>query len=200
MRKDYAASFDTELWSAFKMGDEGAFAQIYEQYAGLLYSYGTHLCKDEELVKDHIHTLFLDLWTSREDLGETSSIKFYLFKSIKRRIYKALTVKNRFQSTEDIVWEDDFKIVLSHESNLIAAQATAEQMERLQQAINRLTKRQKEAIYLTYYSDLSYPEVAALMSLKVTTVYDIIYDAMKELRKTVQKVGLMIVLAGACLP
>ena len=80
-----------------------------------------------------------------------------------------------------------FNIVLSPEAELIATQARLEQENELRRVLEKLTKRQKEAIYLYFYNGLSYEEVASIMSLKVSSVYDLVYDALKMLKKLVRR-------------
>lgn len=50
---------NTLFWSKIQRGDEGAFRQLYEQYADLLYGYGMKIAGDDDLVTDAIRTLFV---------------------------------------------------------------------------------------------------------------------------------------------
>ena len=52
---------NTLFWSKIQRGDEGAFRQLYEQYADLLYGYGMKIAGDDDLVTDAIQTLFVNL-------------------------------------------------------------------------------------------------------------------------------------------
>ena len=52
---------NTLFWSKIQRGDEGAFRQLYEQYADLLYGYGMKIAGDDDLVTDAIQTLFIYL-------------------------------------------------------------------------------------------------------------------------------------------
>jgi RNA polymerase sigma factor (sigma-70 family) len=183
MKQYYASSSDSTIWKAFKQGCEHAFAHIYQRYSSMLYSYGMHIAGDQDCVKDCLQGLFIDLWDSGERLGETDSIKYYLFKCLKRRIVAELLAKKKYSNIEELTDNYDFEIVCSHESSLILEQANKDENEHLLRAIDKLTKRQKEAIYLLYYSRLSHQEVAAIMSVKVTAVYNLVYQALSSLKK-----------------
>jgi RNA polymerase sigma factor (sigma-70 family) len=183
MKEDYASSSDSAIWKAFKQGCEHAFAHIYQRYSSMLYSYGMHIAGDQDCVKDCLQGLFIDLWDSGESLGDTNSIKYYLFKCLKRRIVAELLAKKKYSNIEELTEGYDFEIVCSHESNLILEQANKDENEHLLRAIDKLTKRQKEAIYLLYFSQLSHQEVAAIMSVKVTAVYNLVYQALGSLKK-----------------
>lgn len=183
-KKEYdAPASDSALWKAFKQGCDHAFAHIYQSYSGLLFSYGMHIAGDQDRVKDCLQGLFVNLWDSRENLGDTDSIKYYLFKCLKRRLLGEIMANKKYTSMEEVGEDYDFEIVFSHECQLVSEQAHKEENEQLLRAINKLTKRQKEAIYLLYYSKLSHQEVASVMAIKVTAVYNLVYNALISLKK-----------------
>jgi len=79
---------DSRIWDEFRSGNESSFIYIYQNYFDKLYNYGLRITKDEDLVKDAIQDLFIELRKKRSHLGKTDSIKFYLFKCLKRKIIK----------------------------------------------------------------------------------------------------------------
>ena len=199
MKEDYSSSNDSRVWNAFKQGCEDAFADMYQKHSSMLFSYGLHIARDQDLVKDCIQNLFIDLWDSRENLGDTNSIKYYLFKCLKRRIVAELFANKKYKCIEELTEDYHFEIAFSHEFSLVAEQASKEENENLIRAINKLTKRQKEAIYLLYYSNLSHQEVASLMSIKVTAVYNLVYHALISLKKTMTQVHITLFLLASVL-
>lgn len=64
--KDEAA-----IWEAFKMGNESAFIFIYETYFDPLFIYGNQFTNNEDLVKDAIQDLFVEVRKNRRKLGRT---------------------------------------------------------------------------------------------------------------------------------
>ena len=63
---------NTLFWSKIQRGDEGAFRQLYEQYADLLYGYGMKIAGDETLVTEAIQA-------QSETLGDC--VKILIFAS-----------------------------------------------------------------------------------------------------------------------
>ena len=94
MGREYQINSDTFLWNDFIKGDENAFRLIYLQYVQSLFKYGCNFTRDEALVKDCIHDVFIDLSKYRSDLSSTNNIKLYLFKSLKRKIIRSLGKEN----------------------------------------------------------------------------------------------------------
>jgi RNA polymerase sigma factor (sigma-70 family) len=179
----YLHHTDAELWAEFKRGSGPAFSYIYQKYHKAIYYYGTKITSDTDLVKDAIQDLFVELWLRRDTLGETNAIKYYLYKSIRRKIIKLLVQKNKMAAEESLTEHFDIEAVLSHEMELILEQEGREQRDKVVKAMDVLTKRQKEAVFLKFYDELDYEEIAGLMSISHQAVYNIISKAIKLLKE-----------------
>jgi RNA polymerase sigma factor (sigma-70 family) len=173
---------ETELWDSFRNGSDAAFACIYRQHAKVLFAYGIKIVRDRTLVEDCMHDLFLELWDRKGFLGHTDSIKLYLLKALKRKILRVLQTSNRFAATEELTETYNFTIEFSHEASLIAHQFTREQELKLKQAVDKLSKNQREIIFLRFYAGLSYEEIASLMGINYQSVKNLVFRSMKTLR------------------
>ena len=60
---------------------------IYNLYVDDLFIYGTYLGFEREVVKDAIHDVFVKITIDSGLLKDVSDIKFYLFKSVKYRLF-----------------------------------------------------------------------------------------------------------------
>src|SRR5690606_14004714 len=87
-RNNNQSKEEVVLWKAFRGGDEVAFSEIARKYYRSLFGYGIKFSSDREFVKDCIQDLFMELWSKRESIGDTDFVKFYLFKSLRRKIHK----------------------------------------------------------------------------------------------------------------
>jgi RNA polymerase sigma factor (sigma-70 family) len=174
---------DADLWEAFKSGNEEAFARIYHTLVQDLYNYGLNIAAAPELVEDCIQDLFIYIWDTKDKLGRTDNIKFYLFTALKRRIL----VKTEENQKKDLLlhttWISSEKPDFSSEALLLSSQQEQEQSERLEKALQALTPRQREAIYLRFYDKLSYAQIASIMSLTIQSTYSLIARAMEGLRE-----------------
>jgi RNA polymerase sigma factor (sigma-70 family) len=172
---------DLLLWKSFKSGNESAFILIYETYFEKLYSYGRRLTSDEGIIKDAIQDLFIELRENRENLGDTDSIKFYLFKCLKRKIIREL--ESWIYNHEELKEGLPVEITFSREQVLIDSQLDIEKTDRLNQALQRLSKRKREAIYYLYYEGLSYEQIRDIMDLShVRSARNLVYKALDFLR------------------
>ena len=179
------------LWNAFREGDPVAFKRIYELYAKELVSYGYKITANIQLIEDSIHDLFIELWQSRNNLSETDSIRFYLFRSLRNKIsrvqqrdvfYQSVNVEG-IDATEKIDdhWGDE-----CIESRLINDENQARLFRQLQQGYRRLSPRQQQAIDLRFTHHFSNEEVAHIMGVNYQSACKFIYTALKTLREAVR--------------
>jgi RNA polymerase sigma factor (sigma-70 family) len=178
---------DRTLWQRFKNGNDLAFSLLYKKYVQRLYNYGMHTCHDRDLVLDCLQDLFGRLWDKRDHIAEVEAVNFYLFKSFRRLLLNKL-VQNRKRSLLTLNSEfPGFEFHSSLEDAIILEEATAQQVGQLKRAIETLTKRQREAIFLKFFNDLSYQDVAAVMEMNVASVYNVMTKAIDSLRKALKR-------------
>ena len=174
---------DSTLWLSFKKGNDLAFSILYNKYVQRLYSYGMHSCRDKDLVLDCLQELFTLLWDRREKLSEVTCVNYYLFKSFRRLLMKRLTVGRKFLISLSDRDSYGFDFSPSQEDALIEEEWETERNKKVRNSLHSLTKRQREAIYLKFFNQLSYHEVAAIMDLHVDSVYNLISKSIDLLRK-----------------
>jgi RNA polymerase sigma factor (sigma-70 family) len=177
------AEDDDNLWSKFKQGDGDAFTSLYNKYITKLYNYGLRICPDNSLIEDSLHDLFVELWKNRAGIGQTTSVKAYLYRGLKNRLIKNIQKERKLSHT---ACDDTFEIAFSIESAVIAEETSAEQRRNLLKAINDLSPRQKEALTLRFFDELSYHEIASVMVLPVKSVYMLIYRAIGWLKENMK--------------
>lgn len=180
---------DLFLWRAFREGDEDAYAKIYTTYVNVLYRYGLKMTADTQLIEDGIQDLFIELWKSRARLSDTDSIKFYLFRVMRRKIYKLLTNQSMGRNNELALHTEP--MTDSYENVLIATQETAAQEDRLRSALTILPARQREAVNLRYFHGFSYEQIADIMDINVQSVHNTLQKALKLLRASLSTIALI---------
>ncbi|HTF30936.1 MAG TPA: sigma-70 family RNA polymerase sigma factor [Flavitalea sp.] len=181
--KDLSLLSDQLLWDAFKKGDELAFIRIYNSYAGTLFHYGCKYSPDKELVRDCLQDFFLYLRKNRLGFGDTNSIKLYLLKAFRRKVFEYLK-KDRCQlNIKEPSEFAQFGVESSIEAVYINKQVKAEQLERLGRALKTLDRIEQEVIYYFYYKGLSYEEIAEIFKFShVSSARRVMYRSLKQLR------------------
>ncbi len=174
---------ESGLWLRFTNGDAEAFAEIYENYVGILYNYGYHIAPDAPLVQDAIQELFMNLWQTRKNLSATTSIKYYLFRSLRRQIHRLRETAERYDALPDTDKSPFLPYTLSAETLRIESETAEEQIRNLQKALLRLPARQIEAIRLRFFEGFELHEVASIMQMNEQSVRNLIQRSIRKLRQ-----------------
>jgi RNA polymerase sigma factor (sigma-70 family) len=186
---------DAELWSAFKQEDEAAFVEIYKTYVNTLYNYGVKFCSDKELVKDCLQDFFIYLRKNRETLGDTSSIKFYLFKAFRRRVIDYIRTKESEQKKNQLAAVFQLQIEVSHEVKFIDRQLQEQQLLKLNKAIEALSEKEREAIFYYFYEGLSYKDIAEILNFThIASARRLIYRSLESIKEMIKTVLLLALL------
>lgn len=190
---------DRDLWKKFRDGDRHAFALIYKIHISELLSYGYRVTSNQQLIKDSIHDLFLHIWLHKEHLSDTTSIKFYLFRSLRNRILQNLESSPELSGTftdftletvlSDISWEDE----------LIREETHTRQLVKLREAIERLPKRQQEAIQLRYFHSFGLDEISSVMEMNNQSVRNLLHRAITHLRGLLELAGIILLILSTFL-
>lgn len=172
------------IWNEFRKGNKEALETIYEDNYTSLYHYGMKFSSDNDLIKDLIHELFIELINSGSKLSNTDNIRFYLLKALRNKLLKQLSENSKF--TNKFEETAGFILIDSIESQLIKKEVEEQLKNRIITAINKLSTKQQEIIYLRFYNDISYQEIATLFDVNIQTVRNLMNRAINSLKEDLQ--------------
>lgn len=174
---------EATLWLALRRGEEAALAELYRRYGRVLLQYGYRVTPDAALIQDGIQDLFIDLWRGRAGLSEVDSVKFYLFRALRNRLNR----NRRHEHPEAFVRLDETYEPLPEtdapENSWEAQEVALAQRQHVQACLDRLSRRQREAINLRYFHDFSHDQIAELMGVNYQSVANLLHAAIKSLRQ-----------------
>ncbi len=184
---------ETKHWENLKAGDINALQALYNRHIGPLYSYGMVLCHDEDRVKDSIHDLFLSFWNNRDGLTVPSSGKAYLMVSLRRRIFdKGPKIMTMTGSLED--GDIDGQISIDPGQLWEISEEEEEKQQKLDQAMARISERQREIIHMKYFQQMDYEDIARVMDLNYQSARNLVTRALAALRKEMTTILLILML------
>jgi len=163
---------DFELWEIFRAGDKNPLEFLYLRHYDLLLNYGLKFIKDEELVKDAIHDLFVKLYI-KQKIDSTISVRAYLLKSLRNLLYDMLNTFHEI-SIEQIEYE--FSIVDAEIENLYKkSDIDVVRSKKLINALAKLNGNQKMILYLRYIKELSYKEIAEILNINEQSSMNLVF-------------------------
>lgn len=174
----------SKSWKRFLEGDTIAFGNLAEILYPSLFHYGTKFTTNHALVEDAIQDLFLTLWARRNSLRSVTSPKSYVFTALRNNLIRTLRIEPAWQDLPDA------EVITVRQ--LIVDQAHEEHQEWVSETMGKtlqlLPARQREALYLRYYENLSYEEIGVVMGLQRQAVANYIHEGINRLRKHWQQI------------
>ncbi len=182
---------DNLVWHAIADDNIEALSIAYKRYYKGLYFYGLKCTQREALVEDSIQDLFLKLWDKRKTIQIKQAFKPYLFMMFRRMLIDRLNQLKKRVEIEDS--HDQLTPSLSVQDIIINQEIEDEKLLRLDEALKELTARQKEIIYLRFYEEFSYQQIAETLKIKYQSVRNSIYESTKLLKTAVKLIILQII-------
>jgi len=173
---------EVELWDEFRGGSHEAFSELYQHFINPLYSYSVGITSDKDLIKDCLHDLFVELWKNHANLGPTTSVKFYLMASIKRKLIRQIDGNLKSLNNHAVYTRDYVEDLPSQESVLILNEFQTELNVKVSNSLHLLSKRQREAIQLKFYKNLDTDQISEQMNINAQSVYNLIFGALRVMR------------------
>jgi RNA polymerase sigma factor (sigma-70 family) len=177
---------EVAIWDKFRAGDQRAFTELYQYFVQPLYSYSIGVTSDKELIKDCLHDLFVELWRNHATIGPTTSVKYYLMASIKRKLIRHMETQMKNHVHHSNYMMDYMEADHSQEAILIKYEEEIRTNKQLALCLNMLSKRQREAISLRFFQNMDTDQISDSMKINPQSVYNLIFGALR-----VMKDGLM---------
>lgn len=175
------------IWDNFREGRKDALEIIYEENYSSLFYYGMKFTQDIDEVKDIIQELFVELINSGKKLASTDNIRFYLLRAMRNKLVRYLrNAKLPLDENQIVAENPEFCLVESIESQLIKAEVKDEKRESVLNSIKKLSKKQQEIIYLRFYNNMPYMEIADLFDVKIQTVRNLMSRAINSIRQDLE--------------
>lgn len=164
-------------------GDKKTFSELYVSNFTQMCDFAVSITHDEEVTKELIQDVFINIWTNREHWRPKSTIRSYLYRAIKNRAFDYL--KHKKVERE---WHNR-----NYQSNSENAETPYEQYTRaeleqfIQKAVDELPEKRKMIYLLSRIQGLKYREIADVMKISEKTVENQMGHALKKLRELVNK-------------
>ena len=182
MTRRLASQDAQQLWQEYRAGDIYALANLMERSYPDLFNWGMRLHSDREFVKDCIQEMFLSLWKMQETISAVENVRSYLLVVLKSRILRELS-KKEYKLHTPLTDDYTFSIEFSADLRFIDEEHEIYQLRKLEQVMNQLPPRQQELIYLRFYQNQSFEQIAEIMQLGRQSVYNLLQKSLLSLRR-----------------
>ncbi len=176
---------DSELVTNIKKGDSYAFKQLFEQHQHMVYNICYRMSGSRAEAEDITQDVFIKIFHSIEKFRGEAKLSSWIYRiAVNTCLKKQRRKKLENMLSLEFLFQDKKKPELPSPDNTPDQQIEISEKEQIvQDAIHQLSKRQKTALILHRYEDLSYDEIATVMEISLSAVESLLHRAKENLAK-----------------
>ncbi|OGO17777.1 MAG: hypothetical protein A2Z14_06905 [Chloroflexi bacterium RBG_16_48_8] len=159
------------------------FDAVIERYSGEIFSYLWRILNGHEDAEDCLQEVFLRAYRAFNRLNQEANIRAWLYK-IATNTSISFRKKRIRRESQELYVDDD---LASPEPSPSDRTESKERLRILMQAINNLPNRQRSALMLRKYQELSYADISEILSCSQESARANVYQALKKLRSMVSE-------------
>jgi len=188
---------DEELVILYSKGENQAFDTLLNRYQNRLYSYIYFIVKSTELAEDIFQETFVKAIMTIKQGRYTENGKFPAWLT---RIAHNLIIDNyRQERNENVISNDDSEIDLLNNMKLsegnIEMEIINEQIhDDVRHLVKQLPDNQREVVYMRFYQDLSFKEIADITGVSINTALGRMRYAILNLRRMAEEKEMILTL------
>lgn len=184
--KRFSDAADDELVQAYIAGNNEAFDVLLERHQNKLFSYIFFLVRDEELANDVFQETFVKAIMMMQQKRYVFSGKFSSW--IMRIAHNYIVDQFRQDRKECVSLPDPIDQNHIYERNLlednVEASLICEQThDEVRRMVERLPQNQREIVFMRFYQNLSFREIADILDISINTALGRMRYALINLRK-----------------
>ena len=151
--------------------------ELYQRLEKPLYNFAWRYVWNAQEAEDIVHDAFLQVWERRDRILVATANR-YLWVSVMNLARK----KRRWARAKQFLQFEESPHELSAPDSVEAEASQREQAQRLRAEIERLPEALRAVLLLAEFSEMSYEEIAQLLSIPKGTVASRRHLAVKQLR------------------
>ena len=181
---------DETLILRFTNGDQTAFELLFRFYYPGLVTFVSKIIIDKDEAEEIVQDFFVQLWTGRNNIKKSETLKNYVFISVKNRAFNYLKKEQirekTFAQLKELI-EKDFL----YQPDLFVE---SELQQQIAKAMEKLPERTREIFMMSRFKGISNDEIATQLDLSKRTVETQISNALKILRNELKEYKFLLLL------
>ena len=168
--------------------DRAAFEALYRRYYRRIFGFVYRISRRPELIEEVVSDVFFTIWTDAGRFDGRARLSSWILGIAYHKALKAIERdgrRRRGQAPEHEAEREPDRAP-GPESLMAAREASS----LLGRALAELSPEQRAVVELTYFEELSYPEIARLLGCPTNTVKTRMFHARRRLRAALPALGL----------
>lgn len=181
---------DDMLVARYSKGDNKAFDELLARYQSKLFNYIYFIVRSQEMAEDIFQETFVKAITTIQQGRYTASGKFGAW--LTRIAHNMIIDGFRQERNENTISNDETEVDLLNNVDLcddnIETQMVNEQtLSDVRRLVDALPDSQREVVYMRFYQDLSFKEIAEITGVSINTALGRMRYALMGMRRIAEE-------------
>ncbi len=181
---------DDMLVARYSEGDNKAFDELMARYQSKIYNYILFTVRNQEVAEDLFQETFMKAIVTIQQKRYTADGRFGAW--ITRIAHNLVIDAFRTERSENTISNDECEVDLLNDADLcddnVEMQMVNDQtLADVRRLVNALPANQREVVYMRYYQDLSFKEIAEITGVSINTALGRIRYALLNMRRMAEE-------------
>ena len=178
---------DESIATAIQNGQTELFGELINRYEAKLTRYGNRFLGSPDDVTDMVQDVFIKAYTHIQSFKATERFSPWLYRIAHNTFLNEIRRQKRYGfSLFDIDTDSLFPHLPAKETTEDLA-LDRERVRQIEAILNELPLKEREIILLSYFEDMTYEEMSAVLHLPINTIGVRLYRAKKKLKSLLEK-------------
>ncbi len=189
---------DYELVEMYSKGNDKAFDELLTRYQSKLYSYIFFIVRNVTLAEDLFQETFMKVITTIRQGSYAESGRFGAW--LTRIAHNLIIDYFRQDKGDNVVSNDETEVDLFNDADLSdddveTKLVNAQVLSDVRRLVGALPRPQREVVYMRFYQDLSFREIADITGVSINTALGRMRYALINMRRMADEKGISLTLA-----
>ena len=181
---------DDMLVALYSKGNDRAFDELLSRYQGKIFNYIFFIVRNQELAEDIFQETFVKAIVTMQQGRYTADGKFGAW--ITRIAHNLVIDSFRQERNENTISNDETEVDLLNDAdlcddNIEMQMVNGQTLLDVRRLVDALPDNQREVVYMRYYQDLSFKEIAEIVGVSINTALGRMRYALLNMRKIAEE-------------
>ena len=186
---------DDMLVARYSEGDNKAFDELMARYQSKIYNYILFTVRNQEVAEDLFQETFMKAIVTIQQGRYTADGRFGAW--ITRIAHNLVIDAFRTERSENTISNDECEVDLLNDADLcddnVEMQMVNDQtLADVRRLVDALPANQREVVYMRFYQDLSFKEIAEITGVSINTALGRMRYAVMNMRRMAQEKDLLL--------
>jgi RNA polymerase sigma-70 factor (ECF subfamily) len=182
---------ENEIIQKIQNGDARSFKDLFEANKEMVFNICIRFLEDKDEAEDSSQDIFIKVYHSIHKFKFESRFSTWLYRICVNHCLNQLKKKKAMKWLSlDVLWNNftsEEHDIIDHSDDIVKTIERNESKEIINKAIDSLPTKQKTALILSKFEELSYNEIASIMNCSISSVESSLFRAKQNMAKKLVK-------------